>query len=144
MIEQGCITIKLFKTGVQGKMLKWIQDFLTNRTIATKCDGATSSKQTLKEGLPQGSALSCILFLVYINDLTKHLGASATLFADDLVIWKTDKYPILSRTKLNRALLNITVFCKLWKLKVNAQKTVYTIFSRSYKAAQRNWYFRSF
>ena len=58
-------------------------------------------------------------------------------FADDLVISTTDKYPILSRTKLNRALLNISVFCKLWKLKVNAQKTVYTIFSRSHKAAQR-------
>ena len=47
------------------------------------------------------------------------------------------KGPIISRTKLNRALLNISVFCKLWKLKVNAQKTVYTIFSRSHKAAQR-------
>ena len=133
------LLLKLFKTGVQGKMLKWIQGFLTNRTIATKCDGATSSKRTLEEGLPQGSALSCTLFLVYINDLTKHLGVSAALFADDLVIWTTDKYPILSRTKLNRALLNISVFCKLWKLKVNAQKTVYTIFSRSYKAAQRTF-----
>ena len=133
------LLLKLFKTGVQGKMLKWIQGFLTNRTISTKCDGATSSKRTLEEGLPQGSALSCTLFLVYINDLTKNLGVSAALFADDLVIWTTDKYPILSRTKLNRALLNISVFCKLWKLKVNAQKTVYTIFSRSYKAAQRTF-----
>ena len=51
--------------------------------------------------------------------------------ADNLVIWTTDKYHILSRTKLYRALLNISVFCKLWKLQVNAQKTLYTIFSDS-------------
>ena len=80
------LLLKLYNTGVHGKMLKWIQGFLTNRTIATKCDGATSSKRTLEEGLPQGSALSCTLFLVYINDLTKHLNVSYALFADDLVI----------------------------------------------------------
>ena len=133
------LLLKLYNTGVHGKMLKWIQGFLTNRTIATKCDGATSSKRTLEEGLPQGSALSCTLFLVYINDLTKHLNVSKALFADDLVIWTTDKYPILSRTKLNRALLNISVFCNLWKLKVNIQKTVYTIFSTSPKASKRTF-----
>ena len=62
---------------------------------------------------PQGSALSCTLFLVYINDLTKHLNVSKALFTDDLVIWASGKYPILARTKLNRALLNIFVFCNL-------------------------------
>ena len=132
------LLLKLHNTGVHGKMFKWIKGFLTNRTIATKCDGALSSKRTLEEGLPQGSALSCTLFLVYINDLVKHIGVSKALFADDLAIWTTVKNPILAKTQLNRALLTISTFCNLWKLKANIQKTVYSIFSRSHEIAKND------
>ena len=48
---------------------------------------AFSSKEVLEEGLPQGSALSCTLFLIYINDLAKQIKAEKALYADDLVIW---------------------------------------------------------
>ena len=89
--------------GIHGKMLKWIQAFLTNRTIQTTVEGSTSSKRTLEEGLPQGSALSCTLFLIFINDLPSLLNVHKALFADDLVIWVTGKYPIISRAKLKRA-----------------------------------------
>ena len=58
------------------------------------------------------------------------------MFADDLVIWTTEKYPILARAKLNRALGLVTSFCNLWKLKINQQKTVYTIFTRSPKVSR--------
>ena len=132
------LLLKLGKIGVGGKMLQWLKGFLTNRTITTRFGCATSAKRTLEEGLPQGSALSCTLFLVYINDLPKHLKVHKALFADDLVIWTTDKYPILTKAKLNRALLTIAAYCELWKLKVNTQKSTYTIFTRSHKAAKRN------
>ena len=75
----------------------------------------------------------------YINDLSSHIpiAVSKSLFADDLVIWTSDKYPILTKAKLNRAVRTISVYCQLWKLHLNTQKTVYTIFSRSHKAAKR-------
>jgi ribonuclease HI len=132
------LLLKLNRIGVTGKMHKWLRAFLTNRTIATRYEGALSPKKTLEEGLPQGSALSCTLFLVYINDLPQHLKVSKALFADDLVIWTSDKYPVLTKAKLNRALATISTYCELWKLKVNTQKTTYTIFSRSHKAAKRH------
>ena len=56
------LLMKMGNMGIHGKMLKWIHAFLTNRTIQTSMDGATSSQLTLEEGLPQGSALSCTLF----------------------------------------------------------------------------------
>ena len=87
------LLIKMRNMGIHGKMLKWIQSFLNNRTIQTTVDGATSSKKTLEEGLPQGSALSCTLFLIFINDLPPVLNIHKALFADDLVIWTTEKYP---------------------------------------------------
>ena len=132
------LLIKMQKLGIDGKMLNWVQAFLSNRTIRTRFDGALSSKLTLEEGLPQGSALSCTLFLIFINDLPELLQVSKALFADDLVIWTTDKYPIIARRKLKIALCTICNYCNFWKLKVNEDKTVYTIFTRSTKAKNKS------
>ena len=132
------LLIKMKKMGIHGKMLKWIQAFLTNRTIQTPLNGETLSKFTMEEGLPQGSSLSCTLFLIFINDLPELLKTEKALFADDLVIWTTDKYSRLAQNKLNRALRLISIFCNFWKLKINLQKSVYTIFSRSPKAGRQN------
>ena len=132
------LLIKMRNMGIHGKMLQWIHAFLTNRTIQTTIDGATSSHLTLEEGLPQGSALSCTLFLIFINDLPPLLNVSKALFADDLVIWVTEKYHILARAKLRRALSLLACYCNMWKLKINSQKTVYSIFSRSHVIAAKN------
>ena len=132
------LLVKMSNIGIHGKMFKWIHSFLTERTIQTTVDNATSSKLTLEEGLPQGSALSCTLFLIFINDLPDLLNLSRALFADDLVIWTTEKYPILARAKLRKALSIIGTYCNFWKLKTNSQKSVYTIFSKSHVVAAKN------
>ena len=80
------------KIGIQGNMYNWIRNFLQDRTIATKINGTLSPKRTLEEGLPQGSALSCTLFLIYINDLADNINVETALFADDLVLWTTGKH----------------------------------------------------
>ena len=131
------LLIKMQRLGIKGFMYKWIQAFLNNRTIATKHNGYTSSKKTLEEGLPQGSPLSCTLFLIYINDLPQQLKVSKAMFADDLVIWTTDKYPILAKAKLQRDLHMLHAYCNLWKLKINSKKTVYSIFTISHKIANK-------
>ena len=107
-------------------------------TIQTSIDGATSSQLTLEEGLPQGSALSCTLFLIFINDLPPLLNVSKALFADDLVIWVTEKYQILARAKLRKALNLLACYCNIWKLKINSLKTVYSIFTRSHVVAAKS------
>ena len=131
------LLVKMLRMGIHGCMFNWIQAFLSNRTIATRYNGATSSKRTLEEGLPQGSSLSCTLFLIYINDLAEQLNISKAMFADDLVIWTTDKYPIIAKAKLKRNLLTLQTYCRLWKLKINNKKTVYSIFTLSHKMARK-------
>ena len=59
------------------------------------------------------------------------------MFADDLVIWTTDKYPIIVKAKLKRNLLTLQTYCRLWKLKINNKKTVYSIFTLSHKMARK-------
>ena len=70
--------------GVQGKLLKWIEQFLTNRKQFVTINGFHSMLALVLSGVPQGSVLGPIVFLVYINDLQCHLkGSTAGSFADD-------------------------------------------------------------
>ena len=77
------------------------------------------------------------MFLIFINDLPSLLNVHKALFADEIVIWTTEKYSILARAKLRRALGTITAYCNFWKLKINASKTVYSVFTKSHKEARQ-------
>jgi len=119
------------KLGIQGNMYNWIKSFLQDRTIATKVNNTISKERSLNDGIPQGSALSCTLFLIFINDLPENLNISNAMFADDLVLWTSGTDLARMQSKLNHALLTISTYCELWKLKVNCRKTIYTIFTLS-------------
>ena len=125
------LLLKMKNSGIHGNMYRWLKAFLNERTIQTKINNGISSKEVLQEGLPQGSPLSCTLFLVFINDLPDILQTEKALYADDLAMWTTSKYSILNRRKINQSLQRLGDFCDEWKLKVNTTKTVYTVFSLS-------------
>ena len=129
--------LKMQNLGIQGKLYSWIKSFLTDRLIQTQMNDTLSSKAVLEEGLPQGSALSCTLFLIFINDLPDLLKAEKALFADDLVIWRTSGSNIINQRRLQEDLTALEEYCNFWKLKVNASKTVYTLFTKSHKEAKR-------
>ena len=86
--RKGLLT-KMIDLGIHGKLYRWIKFFLTDRTIMTKVNNAFSSKEVLEEGLPQGSCLSCTLFLIFLNDLADILKSETTLYADDIALWQT-------------------------------------------------------
>ena len=129
--------LKMQKLGIKGKLYNWIKNFLSNRIIQTKVNDALSSKKILEEGLPQGSALSCTLFLIFINDLPDNLKSEKALYADDLVLWNTHEVAGISAMYLNADLKSLETYCHKWKLKLNKNKTVYTIFSNSSKVASK-------
>ena len=97
-----------------------------------------SSKKILEEGLPQGSSLSCTLFLIFINDLPDILKSEKALYADDLVLWNTHTVAGISAMYLNADLKRLETYCHRWKLKLNQTKTVYTIFSNSPRVANKS------
>ena len=131
------LLLKMKQIGVHGKLYDWIKCFLTDRTIQTKIQSQVSSKQVLEDGLPQGSALSCTLFLIFINDMVKNLKSQKALYADDLVIWHTNKYVRQSARYLNQDLEQLIGYCKTWKMAVNTNKTVYSIFTLSPRTAKQ-------
>ena len=80
------------KCGVRGKLLDWINDFLRGRVQTVRVDGHFSSYQKVISGVPQGSVLGPILFLVYVMDLDQCLAkVGAFTFADDTKIFMAIK-----------------------------------------------------
>ena len=83
---------KLQYYGITGHTLNWISDFLKGRTQTVVLEGEMSDKVPVTSGVPQGTVLGPILFLIYINDLPNYLQHSTLrLFADDSIIYKEIK-----------------------------------------------------
>ena len=128
---------KMQNLGIKSNIYTWIKSFLSDRLIQTRFNTALSSKETQEEGLPQGSSLSCTLFLIFLNDVSDILNCEKALFADDLVIWHTSNSTIISQRRLQEDLNRLEEYCSYWKLKINATKSVYSIFTKSHKDAKK-------
>ena len=107
------LLLKLQRLGVTGKMYWWIKEFLENRLIKTSVSGIYSSALPLRDELPQGSSLSCTLFLCYVDDLSEFLQTQNRLaFADDIVIWQQDTDVEKAAESLNRELALLKRYCE--------------------------------
>ena len=80
---------KILSYGIQGKVYGWIKDFLTNRVQRVVVNGSESDWSDVTSGIPQGSVLGPILFLIYINDLPDVVEVLMKLFADDAKLYHT-------------------------------------------------------
>ena len=83
------LLFKLSQHGVKGNTLNWTRAFLVGRTQAVVLEGESSSEVPVTSGVPQGSVLGPLLFLLYINDLPQNIQAQVRLFADDTAVYLT-------------------------------------------------------
>ena len=129
------LSYKLLKCGIDGKMHRWLNHFLSDRTARVRAQGSISQCQTIKQGVPQGSALSPTLFSIFVNDIQSTIpkGVKAALYADDLALWATEEHIGTAKIRLQEALNKLDAWTKDWLMKANAQKTTFTIFSLSTK-----------
>ncbi len=88
------LTLKLKYYGTSVPILHWITTFLTNRTQRVLLDGSSSDTVPVSPGVPQGTVLGPLLFLLYVNDLPlSTLNSSTRLFADDSLLFRAVKTP---------------------------------------------------
>ena len=114
-------------------MTRWLSDFLLVRVIKVDVNGFLSNQINPKAGVPHGSVLSSLLFLIYVNDLPTphHKQNSPSQFADDTAQYAYSLNVRFAAKCLQQDLLNLAVQCAKWIMKLNPEKTKLIIFSRS-------------
>jgi hypothetical protein len=85
MVSHNRLIQKLYKAGFSGNLLKWFRSYLSERRQRVTVMGATSDELPVTSGVPQGSILGPVFFLLYVSDLPKSISNSrATMYADDI------------------------------------------------------------
>ena len=110
---------KLKQNGIKDKLLCLLIDFLKNRQQKVVLNGQSSSWTKVNAGVPQGSILGPLLFLIYINDLPNGLQSNPKLFADDTSLFSTVEDITTSTVNLNNDLTKISEWAVQWKMNFN-------------------------
>ena len=112
---------KLKSFGINGKLLQRLDDFLTSRTMKVGLRGTFSQLLEVLSGVPQGSVLGPLLFLLYVNELPSWIKCDMKMFADDTKLWcriKTDAENVVLQADLD----SLQSWSDTWQLKFNADK----------------------
>ena len=133
-INHDILLYKLSHYGIRGKALEWFRNYLTKRKQYTSLNGHNSTLKEINCGVPQGSLLGPLLFIVYINDFCRSSNIlSFILFADDSNVFFSHDNPNTLLDTVNSELIKLTEWIRANKLSLNLQKTKYMIFSNTVK-----------
>jgi hypothetical protein len=128
-INHNILLTKLSWYGIRGKALDWFRSYLSNRKHYIKYGDTDSDQQKITHGVPQGSILGPLLFLIYVNDLPSCLNYSKpVLFADDTSICHAHQNMNILVSQINSDLNNLNDWFKSNKMSLNISKTHYIIF----------------
>lgn len=128
-IDRERLLEKLYQYGITGTVLEWFRSYLKDRKQQVHFNDGWSKMLTTEYGVPQGSVLGPLLFIIYINDIVKVCAevCSIKMFADDTLIYVTGESSAEVERKLNIAFNVVEEWMNANKLKMNAEKTKYML-----------------
>ena len=134
LVNHKALIYKLQNIGIGGWILGLLIDFLTDRKQRVVVDGVFSDPKPILSGVPQGSVLGPLLFLVYTSDMAAGLENDLIGYADDHTLVadiRTPQQRNLAAQSLNRDMERIHEWCHRWGMKLNPSKTQTLLISRS-------------
>ena len=130
-VDHSILISKLYKLGIIGPILKWFKSYLSNRQQFVQIHKTKSDIKPVVCGIPQGSILGPLLFILYINDLAEVSDTLHTiLFADDTTVTIEGKNEVELINILNTELQKLNCWLKANKLTINVSKSHFMVFHR--------------
>ena len=136
VVRHQILLTKLHSIGVQGDILRWVEQFITNRLMQVSVNGQKSRPRWVTSGVPQGSVLGPLLFLVYINHIASKFKCRFKIFADDLKMYASvdnrgrtlslDEFEAQVQADIN----TLYTTSESWGLHLNTAKCAVLRFSR--------------
>ena len=124
IIYHDILLMKLAKLGFNRETIAWCSSYLSTRSQQTIANNTKSDRLAITCGVPQGSILGPLLFLIYINDIGTCLKNSKYhLYADDTVIYCSADSSMACTVRLNVDLTSLSTWCKMNKVTINTTKT---------------------
>ena len=120
---------KLKQHGIEGDFLKWLTDYLNGRQQKVIIRGCTSTFKVIQAGVPQGSVLGPLLFLIYVNDIADSLLSLTRLFADDSSLFYSASSLDDIQGLINHDLILLSQWAKQWLVTFNPSKTEAILFT---------------
>lgn len=124
------LIFKLKSVGLTGNLLEWLGSYLDKRQQRVCIKSKASSWKQTNAGVPQGSILGPLLFLIFINDIVKSIRGNIRLFADDTILYEIVDDPLLTAIILNIDLSNIYAWSRTWLVDFHPQKTESLVISK--------------
>ena len=123
------LIFKLKQFGIEGELLEWISDYLSGRKQKVVIRNSSSSLRRVNAGVPQGSVLGPLLFLVYINDISESLLCLTRLFADDSSLFYSAANIKDIEGIINHDLRMLVSWAAQWLINFNPLKTEALLFT---------------
>lgn len=120
---------KMKAYGINGNLLKWFRSYLSDRKQRVVIKQSSSKLCSISAGVPQGSVLGPLLFIIYINDIAERLISLCRLFADDTSFSCADRDAFQIETVINHDLEKLNEWSKKWLMSFNPDKTEIMLFS---------------
>ena len=131
-VDHDILIAKLEYYGIRGIVCDWFRSYLTDRSQFVSIGNISSNIKSITCGVPQGSVLGPLLFLLYINDFSRCAPQlDFSLFADDSNLLCFDKSLLDMELKINNQLNFVNEWLSINKLSLNVDKSNYVIFSSS-------------
>ena len=109
--------------GCSQQSMQWFTSYLSERQQFVQFKGKLSQQAEIQTGVPQGSILGPLLFIMFMNDMPLNVSASVDMYADDSTITATGKTTEAVEEKLNNDLHEVSKWCEENKMVINAEKT---------------------
>ena len=129
-VWQKGLLYKIESLGIKGNFLLWVKSYLSGRKQRVVINGKESTVLDLKAGVPQGSILGPLFFLIFINYIVNDIGCRIKLFADDTSLYIIIEHPDTAAQILNEDLEKVRNWSKTWLVSFNPPKTETLLISR--------------